>query len=143
TMGLRSFAPMVVACPGWGRTTSTTFQTLADKIQSWLREQMPLWSTRYPGMEARTVAVMGGGINGPGEGEHATIWISSPRSGESPGAPVYVDGVKTVTLKGEGIAEQFQDIVAEYVRRRYGEAQRQSLAQRAPPAQHSSPHTTA
>jgi (E)-4-hydroxy-3-methylbut-2-enyl-diphosphate synthase len=130
TMGLRSFTPMVVACPGCGRTTSTTFQSLADKIQSWLREQMPAWKGQYPGVEAMTVAVMGCVVNGPGESKHANIGISLPGSGESPVAPVYVDGVKTVTLKGEGIAEEFQHIVADYVHQRYGDTPRPSVAQR-------------
>jgi (E)-4-hydroxy-3-methylbut-2-enyl-diphosphate synthase len=119
TMGLRSFAPMVVACPGCGRTTSTTFQELADRIQRWLREQMPVWRERYPGVEGMTVAVMGCVVNGPGESRHANLGISLPGSGETPVAPVYVDGVKTVTLKGAGIAEDFQRIVADYVTARY------------------------
>jgi (E)-4-hydroxy-3-methylbut-2-enyl-diphosphate synthase len=122
TMGLRSFTPMVVACPGCGRTTSTTFQELADKIQSWLRAQMPVWRGRYPGVEAMTVAVMGCVVNGPGESKQASIGISLPGSGETPVAPVYVDGVKTVTLKGERIAEEFQQIVADYVTKHYGAA---------------------
>jgi (E)-4-hydroxy-3-methylbut-2-enyl-diphosphate synthase len=120
TMGLRSFAPMVVACPGCGRTTSTTFQELADRIQGWLREQMPVWKTTHPGVERMTVAVMGCVVNGPGESRHADIGISLPGSGETPVAPVYVDGVKTVTLKGATIAEDFQRIVSEYVTKRYG-----------------------
>jgi len=130
TMGLRSFAPMVVACPGCGRTTSTTFQTLADRIQTWLREQMPVWRTQYPGVESMTVAVMGCVVNGPGESKQANIGISLPGSGENPVAPVYVDGVKTITLKGQGIAEEFQQIVADYVRQRYGDFPRPSVAQR-------------
>jgi (E)-4-hydroxy-3-methylbut-2-enyl-diphosphate synthase len=130
TMGLRSFAPMVVACPGCGRTTSTTFQTLADRIQSWLREQMPVWRSQYPGVESMTVAVMGCVVNGPGESKQANIGISLPGSGESPVAPVYVDGTKTVTLKGQGIAEEFQQIVADYVRQRYGDFLRPPVAQR-------------
>jgi (E)-4-hydroxy-3-methylbut-2-enyl-diphosphate synthase len=120
TMGLRSFAPMVVACPGCGRTTSTTFQELADRIQGWLRAQMPVWKRTHPGVERMTVAVMGCVVNGPGESRHANIGISLPGSGETPVAPVYVDGVKTVTLKGASIAEDFQHIVSEYVCRRYG-----------------------
>ena len=115
TMGLRSFTPMVVACPGCGRTTSSYFQELADKIQSWLRAQMPGWRGRYAGVESMTVAVMGCVVNGPGESKHANIGISLPGSGESPVAPVYVDGQKTVTLKGNRIAEEFQQIVADYV----------------------------
>jgi (E)-4-hydroxy-3-methylbut-2-enyl-diphosphate synthase len=120
TMGLRSFAPMVVACPGCGRTTSTTFQELADSIQGWLRAQMPVWKTTHPGVERMTVAVMGCVVNGPGESRHANIGISLPGSGETPVAPVYVDGVKTVTLKGATIAEDFQRLVSEYVTTRYG-----------------------
>jgi (E)-4-hydroxy-3-methylbut-2-enyl-diphosphate synthase len=120
TMGLRSFAPMVVACPGCGRTTSTLFQELADRIQSWLRAQMPVWRRDYPGVEAMTVAVMGCVVNGPGESKHANIGISLPGSGENPVAPVYVDGAKTVTLKGDAIAEEFQQIVQDYVVARYG-----------------------
>src|SRR5690242_2194292 len=115
TMGLRSFTPMVVACPGCGRTTSTYFQELADSIQSWLRAQMPIWRARHPGVERMTVAVMGCVVNGPGESKHANVGISLPGSGENPVAPVYVDGVKTVTLKGARIAEEFQEIVAQYV----------------------------
>jgi len=121
TMGLRSFMPMVVACPGCGRTTSTYFQELADKIQSWLRAQMPGWCGRHPGVESMTVAVMGCVVNGPGESKHANIGISLPGSGESPVAPVYVDGQKTVTLKGSRIAEEFQQIVADYVVAHYGD----------------------
>jgi len=100
TMGLRSFAPMVIACPGCGRTTSTFFQELADRIQSYLRAQMPVWRTKYAGVENMHVAVMGCVVNGPGESKHANVGISLPGSGENPVAPVYVDGVKTVTLKG-------------------------------------------
>jgi (E)-4-hydroxy-3-methylbut-2-enyl-diphosphate synthase len=120
TMGLRSFAPMVVACPGCGRTTSTFFQELADRIQTWLRAQMPVWRRDYPGVETMTVAVMGCVVNGPGESKHANIGISLPGSGENPVAPVYVDGARTVTLKGEAIAEEFQQIVQNYVVTRYG-----------------------
>ena len=115
TMGLRSFAPMVIACPGCGRTTSTYFQELADRIQGWLRAQMPLWRGRYPGVENMHVAVMGCVVNGPGESKHANVGISLPGSGENPVAPVFVDGVKTVTLKGEHIAAEFQKIVERYV----------------------------
>jgi (E)-4-hydroxy-3-methylbut-2-enyl-diphosphate synthase len=122
TMGLRSFAPLVVACPGCGRTTSTVFQELAARIQSYLREQMPQWRGVYPGVEDMHVAVMGCVVNGPGESKQANIGISLPGSGERPVAPVYVDGEKTVTLKGERIAEEFQAIVEDYVRRRYGAA---------------------
>jgi (E)-4-hydroxy-3-methylbut-2-enyl-diphosphate synthase len=119
TMGLRSFTPLVTACPGCGRTTSTTFQELADRIQSYLRAQMPAWRERYPGVEEMRVAVMGCVVNGPGESKHADIGISLPGTNEFPVAPVYVDGAKTVTLKGERIAEEFQGIVEAYVRRKY------------------------
>ena len=120
TMGLRAFTPMVSACPGCGRTTSTVFQELAEKIQAYLREQMPAWKGSYPGVEDMRVAVMGCVVNGPGESKHADIGISLPGTGEVPVAPVYVDGRKTVTLKGERIAEEFQAIVEAYVRERYG-----------------------
>ncbi len=120
SMGLRAFTPMVIACPGCGRTTSTYFQQLAQDIQSYLREQMPLWRDHYPGVEEMNVAVMGCVVNGPGESKHANIGISLPGTGERPAAPVYVDGEKTVTLKGERIAEEFQQIVADYVRSHYG-----------------------
>ena len=119
-MGLRSFSPMVTACPGCGRTTSTTFQELAEKIQAYLRAQMPLWRERYPGVETMEVAVMGCVVNGPGESKLANIGISLPGTGEIPVAPVYVDGKKTVTLKGEHIAEEFQRIVDDYVRATWG-----------------------
>ncbi len=120
TMGLRAFTPLVIACPGCGRTTSTFFQELADKIQSYLREQMPRWRSTYPGVESMNVAVMGCVVNGPGESKHANIGISLPGSGEAPVAPVFVDGERTVTLKGERIAEEFQAIVDDYVARKYG-----------------------
>ncbi len=120
TMGMRSFAPMVIACPGCGRTTSTYFQELASKIQAYLREQMPVWRANYPGVEEMRVAVMGCVVNGPGESKHSDIGISLPGSGERPVAPVYVDGEKTVTLKGENIAGEFQELVNNYVRARYG-----------------------
>ncbi len=120
TMGLRAFSPMVSACPGCGRTTSTEFQELAQKIESSLREKMREWKTRYPGVEGMRVAVMGCVVNGPGESKHADVGISLPGTNESPVAPVYVDGQKTVTLKGARIAEEFQAIVEEYVARRYG-----------------------
>jgi (E)-4-hydroxy-3-methylbut-2-enyl-diphosphate synthase len=115
TLGLRSFAPMVIACPGCGRTTSTYFQELADRIQSWLRAQMPQWRGRFPGVENMHVAVMGCVVNGPGESKHANVGISLPGSGENPVAPVFVNGVKTVTLKGDDIAVDFQKIVEQYV----------------------------
>jgi (E)-4-hydroxy-3-methylbut-2-enyl-diphosphate synthase len=119
SLGLRAFAPMVAACPGCGRTTSTVFQELAEKIQGHLRAQMPQWRTRYPGVAAMKVAVMGCVVNGPGESRHADIGISLPGTGESPVAPVYIDGEHALTLKGEAIAEQFQALVEDYVRRRY------------------------
>jgi (E)-4-hydroxy-3-methylbut-2-enyl-diphosphate synthase len=120
TMGLRAFAPMVSACPGCGRTTSTYFQELAQKIEGYLRAQMPVWRERHPGVEEMRVAVMGCVVNGPGESKHANIGISLPGTNEVPVAPVYVDGRKTVTLKGERIAEEFQAIVENYVREKYG-----------------------
>ncbi|MCK9510387.1 MAG: flavodoxin-dependent (E)-4-hydroxy-3-methylbut-2-enyl-diphosphate synthase [Pigmentiphaga sp.] len=120
TMGFRAFTPMVVACPGCGRTSSTFFQELADSIQSYLRRQMPLWRERYPGVENLSVAVMGCVVNGPGESKHADIGISLPGTGELPAAPVFVDGQRTVTLKGEAIAQEFQNIVEDYVHRRFG-----------------------
>jgi len=120
SMGLRAFMPMVIACPGCGRTTSTYFQQLAQDIQTYLREQMPLWSKQYPGVEEMDVAVMGCVVNGPGESKHANIGISLPGTGEHPAAPVYVDGMKTVTLKGDNIAAEFQSIVDNYVRSHYG-----------------------
>ena len=120
TLGLRSFTPLVTACPGCGRTTSTVFQELAQSIQNWLRGQMPIWRGQYPGVESMNVAVMGCVVNGPGESKHANVGISLPGTNETPVAPVYVDGEKTVTLKGERIAEDFQAIVEDYVRRTYG-----------------------
>ncbi len=120
TMGLRKFTPMVIACPGCGRTTSTVFQELADSIQTFLRDQMPAWKKQYPGVEAMNVAVMGCIVNGPGESRHANIGISLPGTGESPAAPVFVDGEKTVTLRGEHISEEFQALVLDYVKTRYG-----------------------
>ena len=119
TMGFRSFTPMVISCPGCGRTTSDYFQKLAMQIQSYLREQMPIWRTQYPGVENMEVAVMGCVVNGPGESKNANIGISLPGTGESPVAPVYEDGVKTVTLKGDRIAEEFQDIVQRYIETHY------------------------
>jgi (E)-4-hydroxy-3-methylbut-2-enyl-diphosphate synthase len=120
SMGLRAFAPMVVACPGCGRTTSTFFQELAAKIQGYLRDQMVDWKKTYPGVENITVAVMGCVVNGPGESKHADIGISLPGTGEQPVAPVFIDGQRNVTLKGERIAEEFQAIVADYVEKRFG-----------------------
>jgi (E)-4-hydroxy-3-methylbut-2-enyl-diphosphate synthase len=119
TIGLRSFLPMVIACPGCGRTTSTYFQKLAQDIQSYIRHRMPEWRQQFVGVEAMNVAVMGCVVNGPGESKHANIGISLPGTGERPVAPVYEDGEKTVTLKGERIAEEFQDLVEAYVARRY------------------------
>jgi (E)-4-hydroxy-3-methylbut-2-enyl-diphosphate synthase len=119
TMGLRSFTPLVTACPGCGRTTSTVFQELASDIQTWLREQMPVWRDKYPGSEALSVAVMGCVVNGPGESKHSDIGISLPGTGEAPAAPVFVDGKKFRTLRGEKIAEEFKDIVLQYVAEKY------------------------
>jgi len=119
TMGLRAFSPMVSACPGCGRTTSTYFQELAQKIETYLRNQMPVWKTTHPGAENMRVAVMGCVVNGPGESKHANIGISLPGTNETPVAPVYVDGEKSVTLKGERIAEEFQAIVEKYVAAHY------------------------
>jgi (E)-4-hydroxy-3-methylbut-2-enyl-diphosphate synthase len=125
SLGLRQFAPQVAACPGCGRTTSTYFQELAERIQDYLRAQMPLWQQQYPGVESMNVAVMGCIVNGPGESKHADIGISLPGTGESPAAPVFIDGAKACTLRGERIAEEFQALVADYVERRFG-AQRKS-----------------
>lgn len=119
TMSLRKFSPMVIACPGCGRTTSTVFQELADNIQSFLRNQMPLWKEQYPGVEGMNVAVMGCIVNGPGESKHANIGISLPGTGESPAAPVYVDGKKVATLRGDNIVNDFQTIVINYVETHY------------------------
>jgi (E)-4-hydroxy-3-methylbut-2-enyl-diphosphate synthase len=121
TMGIRSFTPLVIACPGCGRTTSTVFQELAQDIQRYLREQMPVWRSQYPGVENLNVAVMGCVVNGPGESKLANIGISLPGTGEVPVAPVYVDGEKTVTLKGDAIAKEFQAIVEDYVQQNYAE----------------------
>ncbi|WP_371868440.1 flavodoxin-dependent (E)-4-hydroxy-3-methylbut-2-enyl-diphosphate synthase [Telluria aromaticivorans] len=119
TMGLRKFTPMVIACPGCGRTTSTVFQELADNIQTFLREQMPEWKKTHPGVEAMNVAVMGCIVNGPGESKHANIGISLPGTGESPAAPVFVDGQKFATLRGERIVDEFKTIVMNYVEKNY------------------------
>ncbi len=132
TMGIRSFAPMVAACPGCGRTTSSYFQALAARIQSYLREQMPQWRNRYPGVEDMRVAVMGCVVNGPGESKHADVGISLPGTNEVPVAPVYVDGRKTVTLKGERIAEEFQAIVEDYVRKNYAPGAARARARTVP-----------
>ncbi len=121
TMGLRSFTPLVTACPGCGRTSSTFFQELAASIQTYLRDQMPVWRLQYPGVESMQVAVMGCVVNGPGESKHADIGISLPGADEAPVAPVFVDGERTVTLKGDRIAQEFQAMVQTYVERRYGQ----------------------
>ncbi len=122
-LGLRSFVPSVTACPGCGRTTSTTFQELTQQIDNFLREQMPVWRTTYPGVESLKVAVMGCIVNGPGESKHADIGISLPGTGEAPAAPVYIDGEKRMTLRGEAIATEFQTVVENYIRQRYGAPQ--------------------
>ncbi|MFK7995518.1 MAG: flavodoxin-dependent (E)-4-hydroxy-3-methylbut-2-enyl-diphosphate synthase [Granulosicoccus sp.] len=122
TMGLRSFTPMVTACPGCGRTSSTRFQELADRIQTYLRDSMPEWKEHHPGVEDMSVAVMGCVVNGPGESKHANIGISLPGTGERPIAPVYIDGEKAMTLKGDQIAEEFQGIVYDYVQTNYKHA---------------------
>ena len=121
TMGLRSFTPLVTACPGCGRTTSTVFQELARDIQQYLREQMPVWRLQYPGVESLNVAVMGCVVNGPGESKLADIGISLPGTGETPVAPVYVDGERKVTLKGDNMAAEFLQIVQQYVAENYSE----------------------
>ncbi|HSH06280.1 MAG TPA: flavodoxin-dependent (E)-4-hydroxy-3-methylbut-2-enyl-diphosphate synthase [Burkholderiales bacterium] len=133
SMGLRAFTPMVSACPGCGRTTSSFFQELADRIERYLRAQMPQWRARYPGVESMRVAVMGCVVNGPGESKHADIGISLPGTNEVPVAPVYIDGEKTVTLKGDRIAEEFQALVEAYVQARYGAAGGGDGARRKPP----------
>ncbi len=120
TMGFRSFAPQVAACPGCGRTTSTVFQELARDIETYLAKSMPEWRAVYPGVERLNVAVMGCIVNGPGESKHANIGISLPGTGEAPAAPVFVDGVKTVTLRGPRIAEDFKALVNDYIVKRYG-----------------------
>ncbi len=119
TMGLRSFTPLVTACPGCGRTTSTVFQELAEKIQSYVRAKMPVWREKYSGVEDMSLAVMGCVVNGPGESKHANIGISLPGTGEAPAAPVFIDGQKALTLRGERIAEEFQQLVDDYVQRTY------------------------
>src|ERR1043166_2637677 len=120
TMGFRTFVPLVAACPGCGRTTSTTFQELAGSIQSFIRESMPEWKKRYPGVEGLNVAVMGCIVNGPGESKHADIGISLPGTGEAPAAPVFIDGKKAVTLRGPTVSQDFQKLVIDYIERRYG-----------------------
>jgi (E)-4-hydroxy-3-methylbut-2-enyl-diphosphate synthase len=121
-LGLRSFNPSVTACPGCGRTTSTTFQELAKQIDDFLRAQMPIWKARYPGVEDLKVAVMGCIVNGPGESKHADVGISLPGNGEAPAAPVFIDGEKALTLRGDGIAAEFQQVVEHYIERRFGAA---------------------
>ena len=121
-LGIRAFVPSVIACPGCGRTTSTTFQELAKQIDDYLRSSMPLWRERYPGVENLKVAVMGCIVNGPGESKHADLGISLPGTGEAPAAPVFIDGQKAVTLRGEGIAQEFQQIVENYIEKRFGAA---------------------
>jgi (E)-4-hydroxy-3-methylbut-2-enyl-diphosphate synthase len=120
TMGLRAFTPLVTSCPGCGRTTSAFFRELTEKIQAHVREQMPIWREKYPGVETMTLAVMGCVVNGPGESKHANIGISLPGTGEAPVAPVFIDGVKAMTLRGENIAEEFKDLVDRYVAEKYG-----------------------
>jgi len=119
TMGLRSFVPVVAACPGCGRTTSTVFQELARDIQDMIRDRMPDWKTRYPGVETLNFAVMGCIVNGPGESKHADVGISLPGTGESPAAPVFIDGKKAMTLRGPNIAIEFKAIVEDYIERRF------------------------
>jgi len=120
TMGLRAFTPLVTACPGCGRTTSVFFQELVSEVQSYVREKMLVWREQYDGVENMTLAVMGCIVNGPGESKHANIGISLPGTGETPAAPVFVDGEKAMTLRGDNIAREFHDIVEQYVQRRYG-----------------------
>ena len=122
TMGLRSFTPLVTACPGCGRTTSTVFQELADSIQAYVRSQMPIWREKYVGVEEMNLAVMGCVVNGPGESKHADIGISLPGTGEAPSAPVFIDGKRAMTLKGDNIADEFREIVDNYVEQRYAKA---------------------
>ena len=126
TMGMRSFTPLVTACPGCGRTTSTVFQELAGDIQAYVRTQMPAWSKQYPGVESMTLAVMGCVVNGPGESKHADVGISLPGTGEAPAAPVFVDGEKFTTLRGENIADDFKTLLDNYIQNRYGNGARSS-----------------
>jgi (E)-4-hydroxy-3-methylbut-2-enyl-diphosphate synthase len=129
TIGLRSFMPLVTACPGCGRTTSTVFQSLAGKIQGYVRERMPEWRDTYPGVEELNLAVMGCIVNGPGESKYADIGISLPGTGEQPAAPVFIDGEKKLTLRGANIAEEFQELVEDYVKNRYGKSEDRSAAE--------------
>jgi (E)-4-hydroxy-3-methylbut-2-enyl-diphosphate synthase len=128
SLGFRSFVPLVAACPGCGRTTSTTFQELARDIQDFIRDSMPEWKRRYPGVETLTVAVMGCIVNGPGESKHADIGISLPGTGEAPAAPVFIDGKKALTLRGPGAADEFKQLVLHYIERRYGQVGRSRTA---------------
>ena len=127
TMGMRSFTPLVTACPGCGRTTSTVFQELAGDIQAYVRTQMPAWSKRFPGVESMTLAVMGCVVNGPGESKHADVGISLPGTGEAPAAPVFVDGEKFTTLRGDNIAGEFKTLLDNYIQQRYGDAARSAI----------------
>jgi (E)-4-hydroxy-3-methylbut-2-enyl-diphosphate synthase len=120
-LGIRSFVPIVAACPGCGRTTSTVFQSLAKDIQDHLRDSMPTWKEKYPGVETLNVAVMGCIVNGPGESRHADIGISLPGTGETPAAPVFIDGEKAMTLRGPNIANEFKALVQQYIEKRYGQ----------------------
>jgi (E)-4-hydroxy-3-methylbut-2-enyl-diphosphate synthase len=129
TMGFRVFVPLVAACPGCGRTTSTTFQELAREIQDFIHLSMPEWKTRYPGVESLNVAVMGCIVNGPGESKHADIGISLPGTGEQPAAPVFIDGKKAMTLRGPTVAAEFKNIVIDYIERRYGMGSGRSAAE--------------
>src|SRR5437764_181695 len=129
TMGFRVFVPLVAACPGCGRTTSTTFQELARDIQGFIHDSMPAWKTQYPGVESLNVAVMGCIVNGPGESKHADIGISLPGTGEQPAAPVFIDGKKAVTLRGPTVAADFKKMVIDYIERRYGAGARQTAAE--------------
>jgi (E)-4-hydroxy-3-methylbut-2-enyl-diphosphate synthase len=129
TMGFRTFVPLVAACPGCGRTTSTTFQELASEIQNFIRDSMPEWKQRYPGVEALNVAVMGCIVNGPGESKHADIGISLPGTGEAPAAPVFIDGKKAKTLRGPTVAADFKALVIDYIERRYGVGATQTAAE--------------
>jgi (E)-4-hydroxy-3-methylbut-2-enyl-diphosphate synthase len=129
TMGFRVFVPLVAACPGCGRTTSTTFQELARDIQSFIHTSMPAWKTQYPGVESLNVAVMGCIVNGPGESKHADIGISLPGTGETPAAPVFIDGKKAVTLRGPTVAADFKKMVIDYIERRYGAGAKQTAAE--------------
>ena len=129
TMGFRSFTPLVTACPGCGRTTSTVFQELADNIQAYIRTQMPIWREKYKGVEELNLAVMGCVVNGPGESKHSDIGISLPGTGEAPSAPVYVDGKKVVTLRGDNIAGEFQRMVDDYIENRFGASRKENFIQ--------------